>query len=238
MALPPKFGGHRLVITDATASGPSANEPLHTLEFYLDYVCPFSAKLFKTLTTTVIPHIRSNPALAGRVQLILRQQIQPWHPSSTLVHEAALAVNRLLLQRASSSGDAAAAAAAAAEQFWTFSGALFARQTAFFDEAVARETRNETYRRLARLAAEALGDGLVSEADVYGLLEVREGEVGGEGKNAGNAVTADVKTVVKMARLTGVHVSPTVLFNGVVVGEISSGWTGEQWIEWLGKNIV
>jgi hypothetical protein len=43
MALPPKFGGHRLVITDATASGPSANEPLHTLEFYLDYVCPFSA---------------------------------------------------------------------------------------------------------------------------------------------------------------------------------------------------
>ncbi|SPQ18356.1 84634343-1d61-4294-b6b2-58df4c30d2d7 [Thermothielavioides terrestris] len=205
MALPPKFGGHRLVITDATASGPSANEPLHTLEFYLDY----------TLTTTVIPHIRSNPALAGRVQLILRQQIQPWHPSSTLVHEAALAVNRLLLQRASSG-------VAAAEQFWAFSGALFARQTAFFDEAVARETRNETYRRLARLAAEALGDGLVSEADVYGLLEVREGEVGGEGKNAGNAVTADVKTVVKMARLTGVHVSPTVLFNGVVVGEISN----------------
>jgi protein-disulfide isomerase len=54
----------------------------------------------------------------------------------------------------------------------------------------------------------------------------------------GNAVTGDVKTIVKMARLTGVHVTPTVVFDGVVAGEISSGWTGEQWEEWLGKNVV
>jgi protein-disulfide isomerase len=70
---------------------------------------------------------------------------------------------------------------------------------------------------------------------VYKLLEVKNG---GEAKNAGNAVTGDVKTIVKMARLTGVHVTPTVVFDGVVAGEISSGWTGEQWKEWLGKNVV
>jgi hypothetical protein len=37
--------------------------------------------------------------------------------------------------------------------------------------------------------------------------------------------------------MVGVHVSPTVVFDGVVVGEISSGWSGEQWEEWLGKNV-
>lgn len=40
MALPPKFKGHRLTFSDAAA--PSA-EPLHTIEVYIDYVCPFSA---------------------------------------------------------------------------------------------------------------------------------------------------------------------------------------------------
>lgn len=42
MALPPKFKGHRLLFTGDAASTVS-NEPLHTVEFYLDYVCPFSA---------------------------------------------------------------------------------------------------------------------------------------------------------------------------------------------------
>ena len=37
--------------------------------------------------------------------------------------------------------------------------------------------------------------------------------------------------------MTGVHVSPTVLFNGVPENSISSGWTIEQWEEWLDKNV-
>ncbi|KAK4152539.1 thioredoxin-like protein [Chaetomidium leptoderma] len=225
MALPPKFKGHRLTFPDdplspAAASNLNNEEPLHTLEFYLDYVCPFSAKLFKTLTTTIIPHIRATPTLASRLQLIFRQQIQPWHPSSTLVHEAALAVQRV-----------------DATKFWAFSAALFDHQASFFDEAVVDEPRNSTYKRLAELAAS--GSVGVDEGEVYRLLETPRLAVPGErAKNAGNAVTADVKLIVKMARLTGVHVTPTVMFDGVVVGEISSGWTGEQWEEWLGKNVV
>ncbi|KXX74948.1 hypothetical protein MMYC01_208507 [Madurella mycetomatis] len=216
MALPPKFKGHRLLFTDASSSSSASpsNEPLHTLDIYLDYVCPFSAKIFRTLTQHVIPHIRSSPALAPRVQLIFRQQIQPWHPSSTLVHEAALAVQRL-----------------APDKFWDFSAALFEQQAAYFDEAVLDEPRNQTYKRLAQLAKTSTG---LDEGEVYKLLEIKGGEV----RNQGNAVTADVKVITKMARLVGVHVTPTVVFNGVVAGEISSGMTAEQWVEWLGKNIV
>jgi hypothetical protein len=43
---------------------------------------------------------------------------------------------------------------------------------------------------------------------------------------------------VKANRLVGVHVTPTVVFDGVVRGEISSSWTREQWEEWLGENVV
>lgn len=60
MALPPKFKGHRLLFFSDDASAPAptesaATEPLHTIELYLDYVCPFSAKLFKTFVTSVAP---------------------------------------------------------------------------------------------------------------------------------------------------------------------------------------
>ena len=76
-----------------------------------------------------------------------------------------------------------------------------------------KEARNDTYRRLARLA----GEVGVDEEKVMGLLRIPE-KAGEDGSlNAGNGVTADVKVVVKMARLSGVHVSPTVLV------DVSSG---------------
>lgn len=85
MALPPKFAGQKFT----AAGGPT----LHTLELYLDYVCPFSAKMFNTVYTSVFPLIKKN--YATKVQILFRQQIQPWHPSSTLVHEAGVAVLKL-----------------------------------------------------------------------------------------------------------------------------------------------
>lgn len=181
-------------------------------------------EIFNTLYESVIPYVRQRPELASRLELVLRPQIQPWHPSSTLVHEAALAVQRLLLKEENPT----------AERFWTFVRDLFREQRAFFDEAVVDEPRNATYRRLAELAQRSIG---VSADEVYALLEIKPSGEGGEPKNVGNQVTVDVKTIVKIARLTGVHVTPTVLLDSVVVGEISSGWTLEQWQKWLEANI-
>jgi hypothetical protein len=39
-------------------------------------------------------------------------------------------------------------------------------------------------------------------------------------------------------RVTGVHVSPTVLFNGVPEGGISSSFSAEDWEQWLSKNVT
>lgn len=181
----------------------------------LDYVCPYSAKIFKTLYNT---SLRSTllEKYSDRVVTIFRQQIQPWHPSSTLVHEAAYAVQRIN-----------------PSAFYPFSAALFDQQKDFFDVNVVNETRNNTYKRLAKIA----GSVGVDEDKVYKLLEISD-KPGEDGSlNTGNGVTDDVKIQVRANRLQGVHVTPTVVFNGVINNDISSSWTQQQWEEWLEKNV-
>ncbi|POR34978.1 Uncharacterized protein TPAR_04831 [Tolypocladium paradoxum] len=216
MAVPPKFAGHKLDFAPPPPTTTSVPHTTHTLELYADYCCPFSAIMFRTLTTAVFPLVRANPAWASALSVVFRQHVQPWHPSSTLMHEAALAVLRL-----------------APDRFWAFSGALFDEQRAFFDVSVVDETRNQTYRRLAKVAAKAG----VDEERVYGLLEVADKPAPDGSLNTGNEVTGDLRVVTKMNRLVGVHVSPTVVFDGVVQ-DTSSAWTADQWKEWLAKNVV
>lgn len=210
MALPPKFSGQLMASS-------SSNEAKHTIELYLDYVCPFSAKLFKTFYSSVRPLIESKYTTPG-VRVIFRQQIQPWHPSSTLVHEAGAAVLQV-----------------SPKSFWKFSESLFEHQKEYFDVNVVNESRNETYKRLAKLAGSVEG---VEESKILDLLLISD-KTGDDGSlNTGNKVTNDIKLMTKANRLTGVHVTPTVLFNGVEERSISSGWTKEQWEEWLKNNAV
>lgn len=133
----------------------------------------FSAKMFKTFYA-------GGPTVAqqysSRLQVIFRQQIQPWHPSSTLTHEAGAAVLRL-----------------APEKFWEFSATLFQRQTEFFDVNVVNETRNKTYERLAKIA----GSVGVDEQKVLALLVIPETSNPNE-LNVGNQVTNDIKWMTKV----------------------------------------
>ncbi|KAH6900646.1 thioredoxin-like protein [Thelonectria olida] len=216
MALPPKFAGHKYEFAPPPSTPSAVAHTTHTLEIYLDYCCPFSAKIFRTLNNAVIPAIKANPAWAKNLALIFRQSIQPWHPSSTLMHETGLAVLRL-----------------SPDKFWEFSGVLFDEQKGFFDANVVNETRNDTYRRLAKVAAK-VG---VDEEEVYKLLVIADKPSEDGSLNAGNQVTNDVKLITKMNRLIGVHVTPTVVYDGVVQ-DVSSGWTIEQWTEFLTKNVV
>jgi len=41
------------------------------------------------------PQFEAGGAYEGKVKVIFRPQVQPWHSSSTLVHEAALAVGAI-----------------------------------------------------------------------------------------------------------------------------------------------
>jgi hypothetical protein len=109
------------------------------------------------------------------LQVIFRQQIQPWHPSSTLVHEAGAAVLKV-----------------APEKFWQFSEALFKKQTEFFDLSVLTESRNDTYKRLAAIASSVGVDG----EKIYDLLALEPRDDGA--LNGGNGVTDDIKLMIKV----------------------------------------
>lgn len=131
--------------------------------------------MFNMVYGPVLPTI--NQHYPAKLQILFRQQIQPWHPSSTLTHEAGAAVLRL-----------------APDKFFAFSAALFDKQTDFFDVNVVNETRNNTYKRLAKIA----GSVGVSEEDVYKLLEIPD-KPGPDGSlNIGNQVTNDIKVMVKV----------------------------------------
>lgn len=133
--------------------------------------------MFDTVYDSVFPLVKQK--YAEKVQIIFRQQIQPWHPSSTLVHEAGAAVLKTN-----------------PEKFWPFSKALFDKQTEYFDVNVVNESRNKTYERLSKLAGQV---GL-DEKKIYGLLEISD-KPGSDGSlNSGNKVTDDVKLMVKVRK--------------------------------------
>lgn len=166
--------------------------------------------MYKTVVSEVIPKV--NKAYPNQFQFVFCHQVQPWHPSSTLVHEAAIAVSQL-----------------APERFWDFSTALFDKCEEYYDEPCWAETRRETYERLAQLAHDSAS---VDKQQFLKYLSIDPNPASGS-KNAGNKASNDLKVFIKYARQNGVHVSPTVAINGVIDNSFDSSTTCDKWIEKL-----
>ncbi|KAI8332573.1 thioredoxin-like protein [Chlamydoabsidia padenii] len=202
MALSPQFIGHRL----------GASTAPHTLEVYLDYVCPFSAKMYKALRTQVLPWLEKNHP--NQVQFIFRHQVQPWHASSTLVHEASLVVEKH-----------------SHDDFLTFSDQLFEHQRDYFDEAVENKTRRQLVEQVADLIVQSTG---VNDKQVI-IKALANGT--GAPENKGNSVSNDLKLQIRLARQVGIHVSPTVVWNGLRDDAVSSGWDLGQWQDYIKSKL-
>ena len=111
---------------------------------------------------------------------------------------------------------------------------MFDDAKSYYDVNLVNETRNETYKRLAKLG----GTVGVDEVELLELLWVNDKPAADGSLNVGNKVTVDLKVLVKFNRKRGIHVTPTVLFDGIEEGGISSGFSGEEWKEWFEKNVV
>lgn len=175
------------------------------IEAFLDFCCPFSAKHWNRFVLEVLPLFKERGVNYKHYNVV-----QPWHAQSSYMHEAALAVE-----------------AVDANKYASFATALFAAQGQFFDDVTWDKSRAQIYAELAELAASSVG---VDAAAVSAKLarKVVEGS-----HNTGNAVTDTLKFYTKFHRQRGMHVTPTVMVNGVVDDSISSGWTLEQWTAYL-----
>jgi hypothetical protein len=112
--------------------------------------------------------------------------------------------------------------------------ALFDDAKSFYDANIVNETRNASYKRLAKIGA-SVG---VDEQKMLKLLWIDDKPSADGGLNTGNGVTNELKVLVKMNRMQGIHVTPTVVFDGVIENGISSSFSIEQWEEWLEKNVI
>lgn len=182
----------------------------NSVQLFLDYDCPFSAKIFSKFYKEVIPKVEEKHP--GKFSFVVMNVIQPWHPTSTLMHEVALAVAKVHPDR-----------------FWDFSQYLFDNQSKFFDTETLNETRNDTITRLVSLARDLIG-GDTNEKEISSLVQI---DTSSRPSNAGNKIAPSVKYFTKYARGLGVHATPTVFVNGIVSPGIESSTPSEKVVEIL-----
>ena len=126
MSLLPKYAAYAL-------NSSSNNSNRHTVELYLDLVCPFSARLW----STVVVDNKLPEKFQSQIQFIFRHQIQPWHIQSTLVHTVIMAVAREHPAR-----------------LFDAITALFKRQRELFDEHIEDKSQVEIYQKILSIVHE------------------------------------------------------------------------------------
>ncbi|CAG8490178.1 228_t:CDS:2 [Acaulospora colombiana] len=170
--------------------------------------------MFARLRNEVLPYIEQK--YPDKIQFLFRHQVQPWHPSSTVVHEASLAVEKIKQ-----------------ESFFDFSAKLFEVQKKYFDESVYDLSREQIYQSLAEHAKQF---GIPNDQFLT-LLRVNSVGNPSEASNSGNKVTNDLKWFIKLSRKKGIHVSPTVVWDEIADDNVSSSWDLEEWKRWLDKKM-
>ncbi|UZJ51431.1 hypothetical protein CBS101457_000751 [Exobasidium rhododendri] len=239
MALPPSL----------RALGIGEFDAPHSLEMYLDFLCPFSNKQLHGVHEHLLPMIfdKESP-FYGKVRIILRPYPQPWHSTSGLLAEQAIAIARL----AEPSGKNAAQESLVLKDpklnaFWVYSLEIMKRQDQYFDGPARLKNPDQIRSDFVNLAISTLGEepkkhagkpllrpherGLPLGQAVKNLVRVEA-----EG-NGGSAVIGDLKYCIKVGRQNSIHVTPTVVWNGLVESSVSSSFGKKEWSDFLEKNV-
>ncbi|KAG6868128.1 hypothetical protein C0993_007332 [Termitomyces sp. T159_Od127] len=106
---------------------------------------------------------------------------------------------------------------------------LFKNQGDYFDIPTSTLTALEIREKLAKLAGQVIPPAAVEQ--FKDLLKLKGTP------NGGNAVTDDLKYTIKFSRQNSIHVSPTVLWDGLVANEVSSSWGTQEWTDFLAARV-
>ena len=165
-------------------------------------MCPFSAKILLNFVEHALPLISGAGApFRDAVRVVARPVPQPWHASSTLLHEAAIAAAHLSLD------DVNATASLKRNAFWQASIALMRHNAQWFDGPVASSTFDGVRDEVAKVAAAALDPAIVRASSVEAELRNKT-RVSPEG-NTGSSIVPDLKYCIKIGRQNSIHVTPT-----------------------------
>lgn len=179
----------------------------HVVNLYLDYNCPFSAKIYAKLLKVVPELEKAHP---GQFQFVFVNVIQPWHVNSVYLHEYSL----VMAQKLRSTENANTT-------FWNVSKTIFENGPKFYDAATVGLSRGETYKLINDIVYADNDLPFPKEELLNGLeLKVTPEALA---KNGVNAAGNDIKYFTKYLRGVGVHVTPTISVDGVVDNSISSG---------------
>jgi len=182
------------------------------LESWYDFACPFSAKSFLTLTQQVLPTYEEKAP--GQIQFLHYQYPQPWHAPGAYAAEVSLAVEAV---------DPSCYLATCKH--------FFERQEDLvFDKVSYSMSRSEMYAMLATAAAQASGVDATAVLAKVDFLATSP--------NAGNEMGQLIKWYAKHGRKNGIHVTPTVLVNGIEEPSISSSWTPAMWTDYLDQKLA
>jgi hypothetical protein len=126
---------------------------------------------------------------------------------------------------------------------------LFKHQQDYFDTPSQDLTPRQIREKLAQLASNLLpSDALAEFKD---LLTVNK-----ESLNGGTGVTDDLKYnsmcsissqfypfificfLAKFSRQNSIHVSPTVMWDGLIANEVSSGWEQQAWVDFFESKVA
>lgn len=184
----------------------------NVVNLFLDYNCPFSARLFLKLKQEVIDELqRKHP---NKFQFVFVNVVQPWHPNSVYLNEVSLTVSKLLRTNQEKNDTN--------RLFWNFSEVLFENKEEFYDTANSNLNRNEIYKQIADIVFSKINLPFDKEEVLKDLIIEPQSEKQKQ-SNDGNGATADLKYLTRYLRVVGVHITPTVSINNIVNDGISSG---------------
>ncbi|TYJ54422.1 hypothetical protein B9479_004932 [Cryptococcus floricola] len=199
-------------------SGPS-------LEVYLDPLCPFSAKIARSLDENVVPQITKGGKYEGKLSVVIRLYPQPFHYYSALVIEAIIVVANKY-----------------PHLFWPYLLAVFDQQKEFFNRPASGTTPAHARDQLVGFAVEevipandpdaAKGPKSKLFGELRDALEIKESE------NGGTEGTEGLKYVNKLGRQNGINVTPTVLWDGLIDNNVSSSWGKEDWNKFIAEKTA
>eukprot|EP00798_Chlamydomonas_sp_ICE-L_P027480 gene27480-4786_t len=192
--------------------GMRINDPASELqcEIFVDFTCPYSRKMFGALRSLMPEY--------PQICFVFHNVIQPWHHQSLWLHETTFAVKMLK-----------------PEKLFDFWVALYEVAPNYYDGEIYDLTRAQFYDKMADLAASVCtedgkaGDVAQFKAQPGGSFPEAARALGATPEDDENGIFLLTRQIVKFQRKRGVHVTPTVIFNGIEQPQISSAWGEAEW---------